>query len=57
MPGVFDDISHFTPLGVAVEALQDSMLGQSPPVSGLAPRLVMAANALGFGYLARRFFR
>ena len=27
IPGVFDDISHFTPLGAAVEALQDSMLG------------------------------
>ena len=27
LPGVFGDISHFTPLGAAVEALQDSMLG------------------------------
>jgi ABC-2 type transport system permease protein len=54
MPGVFDDISHFTPLGAAVEALQDSMLGQFPPV---APLLVMAAYAVGFGYLAKRFFR
>ena len=54
MPGVFDDISHFTPLGAAVEALQDSMLGQFPPV---APLVVMMAYALGFGYLAKRFFR
>ena len=54
MPGVFGDISHFTPLGAAVEALQDSMLGRFPPV---APLVVMMAYALGFGYLAKRFFR
>jgi ABC-2 type transport system permease protein len=54
LPGVFQDISHFTPLGAAVVAIQDSMLGQFPPS---APLLVMAAYALGFGYLAKRFFR
>ena len=31
------------------------MLGQFPPVSGLVPGMV--AYALGFGYLAKRFFR
>jgi ABC-2 type transport system permease protein len=54
LPGVFGDISHFTPLGAAVEALQDSMLGQFPPA---APLLVMLVYALAFGYLAKRFFR
>ena len=54
LPGVFGDISHFTPLGAAVQALQDSMLGQFPPA---APLAVMMAYALGFGYLAKRFFR
>jgi ABC-2 type transport system permease protein len=53
-PGVLGDISHFTPLGPAVVAPQDSMLGQFPPA---APLLVMVAYALWFGYLAKRFFR
>jgi len=54
LPGVFQGISHFTPLGAAVVAIQDSMLGQFPPVG---PLLVLAAYALVFGYLAKRFFR
>jgi len=54
LPGVFQGISHFTPLGAAVVAIQDSMLGQFPPVE---PLLVLAAYALVFGYLAKRFFR
>lgn len=54
LPGVFGDISRFTPLGAAVVAIQDSMLGQFPPAM---PLLVMVAYAVGFGYLARRFFR
>jgi hypothetical protein len=37
-PGVFDDISRFTALGAAVEALQDLMIGRFPPV---APLLVV----------------
>jgi ABC-2 type transport system permease protein len=54
MPGVFQDISHATPLGAAVQAISDSWLGQFPPAQ---PLLVLVAYALVFGYLAKRFFR
>jgi len=54
MPGVLLDISNYTPLGAAVEAIQDSTLGGFPP---LAPLLVLAAYAVVFGFLARRCFR
>ena len=54
MPDVLQNISNYTPLGAAVEAIQDSMQSGFPPV---APLLVMAAYALVFGFLARRFFR
>jgi ABC-2 type transport system permease protein len=54
MPGVLLDISNYTPLGAAVEAIQDSMLQGFPPA---APLLVLAAYAVAFGFLAQRFFR
>jgi ABC-2 type transport system permease protein len=54
MPGVLVDISNYTPLGAAVQAIQASMLQGFPPA---APLLVLAAYAAVFGYLARRFFR
>jgi ABC-2 type transport system permease protein len=54
MPGVLQGVSDFTPLGAAVEAMQDSMQGQFPPA---APLLVLVAYALVFGFLAKRFFR
>jgi ABC-2 type transport system permease protein len=54
MPGVLQGVSGFTPLGAAVEAMQDSMQGQFPPV---LPLLVLVAYALVFGFLAKRFFR
>jgi ABC-2 type transport system permease protein len=54
MPAVLQDISNFTPLGAAVQAMQDSMLQGFPPV---APLLVLAGYALAFGFLAKRFFR
>jgi ABC-2 type transport system permease protein len=54
MPDVLLTISNYTPLGAAVEAIQDSMLQGFPPV---APLLVLAGYALAFGFLARRFFR
>ena len=54
MPGVLLDISNYTPLGAAVEAVQDSMLQGFPPA---APLLVLAGYAAVFGFLARRFFR
>jgi ABC-2 type transport system permease protein len=54
MPGVLQGISNYTPLGAAVEAIQDSMQTGFPPA---APLLVLLAYALVFAFLARRFFR
>jgi ABC-2 type transport system permease protein len=54
MPGVMLDISHFTPLGAAVQVIVYPIYGQFPPTLGL---LVLAAYALVFGFLARHFFR
>ena len=54
MPTLLRDISNYTPLGAAVQAIQSSMLTGFPPV---APLLVLAGYAVVFGFLARRFFR
>ena len=54
LPGAFQAISHFSPLGAAVQAMQAAMNVGFPPA---APLLVLAAYALVFGYLAKRFFR
>jgi ABC-2 type transport system permease protein len=54
MPGVMLDISHFTPLGAAEQAIVYPLYGQFPPTLGL---LVLATYALVFGFLAKRFFR
>ena len=54
MPGVLQAVSDYTPLGAAVQALQDSMQGQFPPA---APLLVLAAYAVVFGFMAKRLFR
>jgi ABC-2 type transport system permease protein len=54
MPEVLLTISNYTPLGAAVEAIQDSMRQGFPPT---APLLVLAGYALVLGFLARRFFR
>jgi ABC-2 type transport system permease protein len=54
MPAVLQDICHCTPLGAAVQALQDSMSTGFPPAT---PLLVMGAYAVTFGYLGKRFFR
>ena len=55
MGAAIQDISHFTPLGAAVQAIGDSWVaGQFPPAQ---PLLVLAGYALVFGYLAKRFFR
>ena len=54
MPAVLQDISNVTPLGAAVEAIQDAMQGQFPPAE---PLLVLAGYALVFALIARRFFR
>jgi len=54
MPPVLLDISNYTPLGPAAQAIQDSMLSGFPPVQ---PLLVLAGYAVVFGFLAKRFFR
>jgi ABC-2 type transport system permease protein len=54
MPGALQVLSDISPLGAAVEAVQDSMQGQFPPAM---PLLVLVAYAVVFGFLARRWFR
>jgi ABC-2 type transport system permease protein len=54
MPPVLRDVAHYTPLGATVEAIQDSMQGQFPPIASLA---TLAAYAIIFALVARRFFR
>ena len=54
MPNVLLDVSNYTPLGAAVEAIQDSIRSGFPPA---APLLVLAAYTLVFAFLARRLFR
>jgi ABC-2 type transport system permease protein len=54
MPAFIQDISNYTPLGAAVPAIGDAWVGQFPPAQ---PLLVLAAYALVFGFLAKRFFR
>ncbi len=54
MPSVLRDISHATPLGAAVQAMQDATDGRFPhPVS----LLTMAAYAVVFGAVAVKWFR
>jgi ABC-2 type transport system permease protein len=53
MPAVLRDISGYTPVGAAAEALQDAMQGQFPPA---VPLLVLVGYALVFSLLARRYF-
>jgi len=48
------ELSHLSPLGASVQALQTSMQGSFPSPESL---IVMVAYALVFGYLAVRFFR
>jgi ABC-2 type transport system permease protein len=54
MPAALRDISDFTPLGAAVQAIQSALLDGFPPI---APLLVLSAYAVIFGALAVRFFR
>lgn len=54
MPSVLLDISNYSPLGAAVEAIQDSMLTGFPPA---APLLVLAGYAVVLAVLAARLFR
>jgi ABC-2 type transport system permease protein len=54
MPAVLQHISHATPLGAAVPALQDATLGQWPTWLQL---VTMAGYAVAFGLGAARLFR
>jgi ABC-2 type transport system permease protein len=54
MPTVLQDIGNYTPLGAAVEAIQDSMQTGFPPAR---PLFVLVAYAVVFAVAARRFFR
>jgi len=54
MPTILRDISNYTPLGAAVQAIQDAILQGFPPAT---PLLVLAGYAVVLGYLAHRFFR
>jgi ABC-2 type transport system permease protein len=54
MPRILQHISHATPLGAAVPALQSATQGQWP---GWLPLVTMAAYAVAFGLAAARFFR
>ncbi|HEY3957864.1 MAG TPA: ABC transporter permease [Streptosporangiaceae bacterium] len=54
MPDVLQHIATYTPVGAAVQAIQDSMQGTFPAARALA---VMAAWALVFAPVSRRFFR
>jgi ABC-2 type transport system permease protein len=54
MPAGLRRVGGDTPLGAAVSALQHSMAGQWPQLSGLA---ILAAYAVALGLLAWRFFR
>ena len=54
MPSVLRHISHATPLGSAVQALQDSAQGHWPTALQL---VTLAAYAVGFGLAAARLFR
>jgi ABC-2 type transport system permease protein len=54
MPGALRRLSDFTPLGAAVQALQDSMQGRWPLLLHLA---VLAAYSAVFGLAAVKWFR
>ncbi len=54
MPDGLRTVSDFTPLGSAVQAMEDSWLGSAPSFTNLA---VMAVYAVVVGFLAVRLFR
>jgi ABC-2 type transport system permease protein len=54
MPRVLQHISHATPLGAAVPALQNATLGHWPTSLQL---LTLAAYAVAFGLAAAKLFR
>jgi ABC-2 type transport system permease protein len=48
------NVSNYTPLGAASQAIQDSIQGSFPPAALL---LTLAGCAIAFGFLAARCFR
>ncbi len=54
MPEVVRQIGGYTPLGAAVHAIQDSMVGRWPHPVELG---VLAGYAVVFGVASARFFR
>lgn len=54
MPAALLDISNFTPLGAAVQAMHAAYQGSFPSAG---PLLVLAGYSAIFSYLAVRFFR
>jgi ABC-2 type transport system permease protein len=54
MPHILQVISDYSPLGAAVEAVQDAMQTGFPPAR---PLLVLVAYTIVFSLAARRFFR
>jgi ABC-2 type transport system permease protein len=54
MPDGLLTVSDVTPLGSAVQALEDSWFGATPTITNLA---VMAAWAVVVGFIAVRVFR
>jgi ABC-2 type transport system permease protein len=54
MPHILQVISDYSPLGAAVEAIQDAMQTGFPPAR---PLLVLVAYTIVFSLAARRFFR
>jgi ABC-2 type transport system permease protein len=54
MPSALQHISHATPLGAAVQALQDSWQGNWPQPLQL---ITLAIYAVVFGVAAARLFR
>jgi ABC-2 type transport system permease protein len=54
MPALIQDISNYSPLGAATQAIGGTWVGQAPSVRSL---LVLAGYAAAFGILSKRFFR
>jgi ABC-2 type transport system permease protein len=54
LPSSLQTVSHFTPVGAAVQALESAIQGAFPSV---VPLLVMAAYSIFFGFVATRYFK
>jgi len=54
LPSSLQTVSHFTPVGAAVQALESAIEGTFPSV---VPLVVMAAYSVFFGFVATRYFK